>query len=162
MREPLSFYMANQYALCHQKHYADPNQRFELLRIVKDTHPNIHHNKAMEKAFRFHRLMKAAATGKTVPHKGNQYTQLYTPLNDTFIQYFKITTDEERHLSSIISDDEKQRRDTKYHRNKRGSDKTQALFDDERKRVNELKDKGLSQRAIARETGFQEGPSSNT
>jgi hypothetical protein len=113
LREPLAFLMTNQYALCHQQHYADPTQYHEILRVVKDTHNKIDHNVAIEKARRFHKLMKDAQTGKIKIYKGKEYSPLYTPSNEHFINLFGISSDEQKHLSTIIDSNEKNQRKAK-------------------------------------------------
>ncbi|NDV93105.1 hypothetical protein GTH32_18205 [Alteromonas sp. 345S023] len=102
LREPLAFYMANQYALCHQQHYADPNQYHEILRIIKSTHKGMEHATAVAKAQWLHKLMGEAQTGKTKEFDGKEYTPLYTPSNDWFINLFGISSGEQKHLDTII------------------------------------------------------------
>lgn len=43
--------------------------------------------------------------------KHNDYIPLYTPRNSHLISVFNITEEEQKHLKTIISDDEKRRRD---------------------------------------------------
>ncbi len=57
-----------------------------------------------------YRKAKDLRDGKTVEHNGRQYPPLYTPRNQTLLEIFKITPDEERKLRTIISKDEKVRR----------------------------------------------------
>lgn len=110
LREPLSFYLANQYALCHQKQYADPHIYQEILRLVKDTHPGVTHARAQEKAQRLLRLMKRASEGDVVKYAGKEYTPLYTPKNETLIDLFELSSDEMKSMSTIISPSEKKKR----------------------------------------------------
>jgi hypothetical protein len=119
LREPMAFYQANFYALTHQKQHKDHNQYHELLRLVKNTHPNIAHSKAVEKAGRFHKLMGKAATGETIVYNGVKHSPLYTPRNDTLINLFNITSEEQTHLSTIIDSSEKQKRNTQAKRAER-------------------------------------------
>jgi hypothetical protein len=119
LREPMAFYQANFYALTHQKQHKDPNQYHELLRLVKNTHPNMTHSKAVEKAGRFHKLMGKAATGETIVYNGVKHSPLYTPQNDTLINLFNITSEEQTHLSTIIDSSEKQKRNTQAKRAER-------------------------------------------
>jgi hypothetical protein len=119
LREPMAFYQANFYALTHQKRHKDPNQYHELLRLVKNTHPNMTHSKAVEKAGRFHKLMGKAATGETIEYNGVKHSPLYTPQNDTLINLFNITSEEQTHLSTIIDSSEKQKRNTQAKRAER-------------------------------------------
>jgi len=53
---------------------------------------------------------KANKAGGTVLYKGKRHPPLYTPRNDTLINLFKITPDEEKNLRTIISKQEKYRR----------------------------------------------------
>jgi hypothetical protein len=48
--------------------------------------------------------------GKTVTFQGREYPALYTPRNDTLINIFRITSDEQRHMTTIIDQAEKDRR----------------------------------------------------
>jgi hypothetical protein len=50
------------------------------------------------------------ARGETVTLDGKAYSPIYTPRNDTLINIFGITSDEEQNLRTIISGDEKLRR----------------------------------------------------
>jgi transposase len=52
----------------------------------------------------------AAARGEKSIYKGNACTPIYTPCNDTLINAFEITSDEEKLLRTIISSGEKRRR----------------------------------------------------
>ena len=163
LREPLAFYMANQYALCHQQHHADPNQYHELLRVVKDTHKNIEHCQAIEKAKRLHGLMREAQTGVTKAHAGKEYSPLYTPTNDYFINLFGINSDEQKHLNTIIDSTESKQRHTEAERKRRREngavtrDEYEQASQDKAKQAQTLKQQGLSQRAIAHEMGVSRG-----
>jgi hypothetical protein len=48
---------------------------------------------------------KAFEAGEVVEFNGKKYPPLYTPKNDTLINLFCITDDEQRHLKTIISAD---------------------------------------------------------
>lgn len=58
-----------------------------------------------------YRKAKDYVDGKTVEFGGREYPPLYTPKNDTLIEIFGISEDEQRHLRTIISKDEVRRRD---------------------------------------------------
>ena len=62
-----------------------------------------------------YRKAKETREGQTVAYRGREYPALYTPRNSYLIDLFKITGDEERQLSTIISKGEKQRRNTAKH-----------------------------------------------
>ena len=57
-----------------------------------------------------YRKAKESRTGAAVLYRGRTYPPLYTPRNQTLIDLFSITSDEERHLRTIISQAEKYRR----------------------------------------------------
>lgn len=57
-----------------------------------------------------YRKAKEGRAGESVQHQGREYPPLYTPRNQTLIDMFAITPEEERHLRTIISRTEKHRR----------------------------------------------------
>lgn len=165
LREPLAFYLANQYAICHQNQFADPNMYHELLRIVKDTHVDLNHNKAQEKASRIHKLMVKAGKGDTVTKPGVEglFTPLYTPKNSTLIDLFGITDDEQKAMDTIISDSEKKRRNAALKMEQRreagavSREEYLSTANANAQRAKDLAMKGLSQRAIALEMKVSRG-----
>jgi hypothetical protein len=52
-----------------------------------------------------YRKAQAFERGEAIEHGGREYPPLYTPKNQTLIEVFKITPDEERVLRTIISRD---------------------------------------------------------
>lgn len=58
---------------------------------------------------------KAYESGERVSFGGRDYPPLYTPKNDTLINLFGITTDEQRQLKTIISSEMARERDRKRH-----------------------------------------------
>jgi hypothetical protein len=52
-----------------------------------------------------YRKAQAFERGEAIEHGGREYPPLYTPKNQTLIEVFKITPDEERELRTIISRD---------------------------------------------------------
>jgi len=48
--------------------------------------------------------------GQTVEYRGKTFPPMYTPRNQTLLELFEITSDEERHMRTIISQAEKVRR----------------------------------------------------
>jgi hypothetical protein len=58
---------------------------------------------------------KAFEAGEVVEFNGKKYPPLYTPKNDTLINLFCITDDEQRHLKTIISADIARERDRERH-----------------------------------------------
>jgi len=62
---------------------------------------------------------KEFESGQQIEFQGKLYPALYTPRNDTLINTFSITDDEQRQLQTIISKDMAAERDRKWHENKR-------------------------------------------
>ena len=59
--------------------------------------------------------------GETIEFAGRQYPSLYTPRNDTLINLFSITDEEQRELATIVSRDEARRRDAERKRAQRAT-----------------------------------------
>lgn len=57
------------------------------------------------------RKAKEAMQGQRVQFQGQDYSPIYTPRNSTLLDQFQVTANEERQLKTIISKDEKRRRD---------------------------------------------------
>ena len=57
------------------------------------------------------RKAKEAMQGQRVQFQGQDYSPIYTPRNLTLLDQFQVTANEERQLKTIISKDEKRRRD---------------------------------------------------
>jgi len=114
---------------------------------------------------------KANEAGETVEFNGRKVPPLYTPRNDTLINLFQITDDEQRQLKTIISKDmakERHReRETKRRRAAGAVDRETYLdavkqgADAKRAQALALKEQGLSVRAIAKEMGVSVGSVSN-
>lgn len=114
---------------------------------------------------------KANEAGETVEFNGRKVPPLYTPRNDTLINLFQITDDEQRQLKTIISKDmakERHReRETKRRRAAGAVDRETYLdavkqgADSKRVQAQALKEQGLSVRAIAKEMGVSVGSVSN-
>ena len=66
-----------------------------------------------------YRKAKAYAAGERVEFQGRSYAPLYTPRNETLIDRFGITDDEQRQMGTIISEAEGRRRDAERKRNQR-------------------------------------------
>jgi hypothetical protein len=158
LREPMSFWQANFYALTHQKQHADPKQYLEILNIVKTAHPGLSHNRAIEKASRFHNMMKRAANGELKEHTdGKKYTPLYTPTNERLIEDFGITSDEIKCLSTIIDSNEKNSRKSKREKDERYNSPESIKRRKNKELVLTLAKQGLSQRKIGVKTGLSRG-----
>ena len=98
---------------------------------------------------------KAYESGERVSFGGKDYAPLYTPKNDTLINLFRITADEQRELKTIISVRVAQERDRKRHEVRRRAagavDRETFLEAAESRRAQArmLRAEGLSIRAIA-------------
>ncbi len=57
-----------------------------------------------------YRKAKAMREGRAVLYRGQEYPSLYTPKNQTLLELFQVTPEEERKLRTIISTEEKVRR----------------------------------------------------
>lgn len=110
-----------------------------------------------------YRKAKEYEAGVSIEFNGKRYPALYTPRNDTLINLFKITDDEQRQLRTIISRDiareRHAERDTVRRRAAGGVTKeeynaTRAAEMQQRvKQASELRSKGMSYRAIAHKMG---------
>ena len=58
----------------------------------------------------FHKV-QAFGRGETIEYDGEKYVPIYTPRNQTLIELFRITDEEQRRLATIISKDEARRRE---------------------------------------------------
>ena len=62
-----------------------------------------------------YRKAKAGLGGEVIIFNGRPMPAIYTPRNSTLLELFQVTTAEERTLRTIISGDEKRRRNTERH-----------------------------------------------
>lgn len=109
---------------------------------------------------------KAYAAGEKIEFNGRQYPPLYTPRNSTLIEALGITDAEQAKLKTIISKDEAARRhadrETLRRRLAGIAERSEYLSQmsnitqQRRKAAHELREKGLSQRAIANELGVSQ------
>ena len=103
---------------------------------------------------------KEALAGKTVFFAGREYSPLYTPTNETLIDLFQITDDEQRQLKTIISSNIKRERFNETREKKRREAGSLAREDYEGRadarceRAQELRSQGLSIRKIALAMGI--------
>ena len=102
---------------------------------------------------------KAYEAGEKVSFGGKNYAPLYTPKNDTLINLFGITADEQRQLKTIVSRVEAAERDRRRHELRRraaGSVDRQTYLDTAKAKQTQaqaLRCEGLSIRAIAKLMG---------
>ena len=103
---------------------------------------------------------KQFESGEKVSFGGKEYPALYTPRNDTLINLFEITDDEQRELRTIISKGmaaERHRdRDTERRRAAGAVDRETYLkaANNKQAQAQELRAQGLSIRAIAEQMGI--------
>jgi hypothetical protein len=106
---------------------------------------------------------KAYEAGERISFGGKDYLPLYTPKNDTLINLFGITTDEQLQLKTIISSEVALERDRKRHEARRraagATDRRTYLEAASAKQAQaqSLSLKGLSVRAIAKQMGVSVG-----
>ncbi len=107
MRESLSMYLCNFYAL-RQAASGIPEMDvwLEFIQLCKQAAPHWDYNKIRAKTNNIFQLFKRARAGETVTFNGREYPVLYTPKNQTLIDLFEITPEEEKQLSTIISSTE--------------------------------------------------------
>ncbi|WP_250690862.1 replication protein [Pseudomonas sp. Y39-6] len=102
---------------------------------------------------------KAYEAGEKVSFGGKDYAPLYTPKNDTLINLFGITADEQHQLKTIVSRVEAAERDRRRHELRRraaGSVDRQTYLDTAKAKQTQaqaLRREGLSVRAIAKLMG---------
>ena len=91
--------------------------------------------------------------------KGMRDKEGYWYKNETLIDRLGITSKEQKYMKTIIGLDEKYRRNNERRtpRNENGLTKKQQELQDLKKKILELKEQGLSNRAIGREFNISEG-----
>ncbi len=106
---------------------------------------------------------KAYEAGERISYAGKDYPPLYTPKNDTLINLFGISTDEQRQLKTIISTSVALERDRKRHELRRraaGAVDRKSYLDAAKAKQAQaqiLRSEGLSVRAIAKQMGVSVG-----
>jgi hypothetical protein len=106
-----------------------------------------------------YRKAQAYERGERIEHEGREYPPLYTPRNQTLIDVFRITPDEERQLRTIVSAGEAKERDKKRRETSRraagavarAAYQAQALAKKEQAKA--LKEQGFSAKQIAEQIG---------
>lgn len=103
---------------------------------------------------------RAHEAGEKVEFGGRQLSPLYTPRNDTLINLFQITAEEQRKLRTLISSDIARERDRERHKARRraaGAVDRETYLDaaaEKRAQARALRAEGLSVRAIAQRLGI--------
>ena len=106
---------------------------------------------------------QAHERGERITFQGREFAPLYTPKNDTLINLFGITDQEQKQLRTIVSTDEAKerhaKRDTERRRAAGAVERAEYLdqAQHKRKQAAELRGKGLSVRAIAQQMGVSVG-----
>lgn len=102
---------------------------------------------------------KAYEAGEKVSFGGKDYSPLYTPKNDTLINLFRITADEQKQLKTIVSQSEAAERHRKREEGRRraaGAVDRQTYLEAanaKQAQAQALSREGLSARAIAKQMG---------
>jgi hypothetical protein len=117
-----------------------------------------HTDSKMHAIFRTAREHQA---GKRVEWDGVKLSPLYKFKNQTIIEWLEITPEEERHLKTVISDEERRRRDRERKRRERrfsgDVEMTRAEYEDRARERRlgalALREKGLSRAQISEELG---------
>jgi hypothetical protein len=92
--------------------------------------------------------------GKRIEHDGREYPPLYTPKNQTLIEVFRITPDEERQLRTIISESTARERHAERQSARRRAAGAKAHgTEQDRATARLMRAQGMSLRAIAGELG---------
>jgi len=101
-----------------------------------------------------YRKAQAFERGERIEHDGREYPPLYTPKNDTLIDVFKVTRDEERQLRTIISRDMAAERHRKRDEARRRAAGARAHgTEQDRASARLMRASGMSLRSIAAELG---------
>lgn len=165
MREPMAFYLCNFFAL---RYYKDIGSRpldnwNELRSLALQAAPHWDNDRIKDKTSNLYELTRRMYRGETVEYNGKEYPPLYTPTNQTLIDLFSITDDELLKMKTIISPDEKRRRNTvkKQEVRREAGVKERKEYDQDRKAQSDnrreqalkLREQGMSIRAIAAEIG---------
>lgn len=152
MRMQMLFYTVNFLALSHQ--ITPATFYFEAAAIAHEIDPMWTIRSAELQTV--YSKMKDYLAGKTVEFNGRTYPALYTPTNDTLINVFDITSEEQKQLKTIIDDTEQYRR--KVEGRRAGGMMSRFDYEDRadqrRERAIELSKNGMSIRKIASEIGI--------
>lgn len=152
MRMQMLFYTVNFLALSHQ--ITPVTFYFEAAAIAREIDPMWTIRSAELQTV--YSKMKDYLAGKTVEFNGRTYPALYTPTNDTLINVFGITSEEQKQLKTIIDDTEQYRR--KVEGRRAGGMMSRFDYEDraEQRRVQArlLSVKGYTSKQIAAELGI--------
>ena len=149
LRMQMLFYTLNFLALSHQ--VTPTTFYYEAAAIAREIDPTWTMRSAELKTV--YAKMKDYLAGKTVEFNGRTYPALYTPTNDTLINVFGITSEEQKELKTIIDDTEQYRRKVEGRRAEGMMSRFDYVDRAEQRSVQAmlLREKGLSMRQIAKE-----------
>lgn len=107
-RMNFTFWICNFMCVTGRMNYAEFQEQSEKIgqKVFKDKNWRFTDLSTLEDRVRQYNLETSV---NAIKH--NDYIPLYTPKNSTLINIFNITEEEQKHLKTIISDDEKRRRD---------------------------------------------------
>jgi hypothetical protein len=101
-----------------------------------------------------YRKAQAFERGERIEHDGREYPPLYTPKNQTLIEVFRITPDEERELRTIVSEGTARERHAERQNARRRAAGAKAHgTEQDRASARLMRASGMSLRAIAAELG---------
>ncbi len=100
------------------------------------------------------RTAHEAAAGKRVEWQGLEYDSRYRMRNQTIIEWLEITAEEERQMRTLISDDERRRRDRERKQPEMSRKEYLTRAAKRRVQARKLTAEGLSLRQIAKELGI--------
>ena len=156
-REVYLFWATNFMLLSGATH---PGQMFyEVTALAREVCPGME-SEVRSSLSTLYRKAQAHAAGERVEFNGKKFSPLYTPKNQTLIDYLSITPDEERQLGTIISEAEALERDRKRDEARRREagavDRGSYLENAEMKRAQArlLQAKGMKTAEIAAEMGL--------
>lgn len=134
---------------------------FEAAALARELDPSWRQNS--KELMTLYAKAKQFEAGEKVEFGGRQYPALYTPRNDTLINLFQVTDDEQRELRTLISQDMAKERDRERHTARRraaGAVERSAYLAaaaDKAVEARLLRAKGLSVRSIAAQMGVSVG-----
>lgn len=151
LRMQMLFYMLNFLALSHQ--VTPTTFYYEAAAIASEIDPTWTMRSAELKTV--YAKMKDYLAGKTVEFNGRTYPALYTPTNDTLINVFGITSEEQKELKTIIDGTEHRRRQMVAIRQSGVMSRYEykAAAEEKRRKAIELFNKGMRRADIAKELG---------
>jgi len=163
-REVYLFWVTNFMLLSGATH---PGQMFhEVTALAREVCPALV-PEVRQSLSTLYRKAQAHSAGEKVEFNGKKFSPLYTPKNQTLIDYLNITPDEERQLGTIISEAEaadrhrkrERQRDETKRREAGAVERSSYLETAEMKRAHALllRAKGMKQREIAAEMGISIG-----